>query len=249
MKTNKTIFPFDPGSNNLYTYLSEFRILDFYDVEKLNDLKTLTKDYNLYSNSNLATDEFYSNVKIIQKILSLPKFSFFKKPIQNIFPYREIYLEQLYEIIKNPKYYKKVTNELRNIEDKNEARKFKSYNFDFVTVSGTFKKRNVQNLVKHSNLMVLDFDNIPNINETKRLLVSGTQVETQMCFVSPSGNGLKWIVSVDTKLHSHEIFFKGFQNYLKKNYNLEIDPSGKDICRACFVCHDPDIYINPKYLK
>jgi len=249
MKYNNQKTQFEPGLKDLFTYLSDFRILDFYDIEKFEDLKTLTKDYNEYSNSNLTTDEFYSNVKIIQKILNLPKFSFFRKPIQNIFPYREIYLEQLYEIIKNPKYYGKVTNELRNIEDKNEARKFKSFNFDFVTVSGTFTKRNALNLVKHSNLMVLDFDNIPNINETKRLLVSVTQLETQMCFVSPSGNGLKWIVSVDTKLHSHEIFFKGFQNYLTKNFNLEIDPSGKDVCRACFICHDPDVFINPKYLK
>jgi hypothetical protein len=249
MKYNIQINQFEPGSTDLYTYLLDYRILDFYDIENLNDLKTLTKDYNLFSNSNLTIDEFYSNVKIIQNVLSLPKFSFFKKPIQNIFPYQEIYLEQLYEIIKNPKYYGKVTNQLRNIEDKNEARKFKSFNFDFVTVSGIFSKRKTDGLIKHSNLMVLDFDNIYNINETKRLLVYGTQIETQMCFVSPSGNGLKWIVAVDTKLHSQEIFFKGFQNYLKKNFNLEIDPSGKDVSRACFVCHDPEVFINPKYLK
>ncbi|MFN5784539.1 MAG: BT4734/BF3469 family protein [Flavobacteriia bacterium] len=37
-------------------------------------------------------------------------------------------------------------------------------------------------------------------------------------------------------------------NYLKHNYRIEADPSGKDISRACFLCHDPNAFIHPKHL-
>lgn len=38
-------------------------------------------------------------------------------------------------------------------------------------------------------------------------------------------------------------------NYIKEVYKLEVDKSGKDIPRACFLPFDPEAYINPKYLQ
>jgi hypothetical protein len=34
-----------------------------------------------------------------------------------------------------------------------------------------------------------------------------------------------------------------------KTYQLEVDKSGKDISRACFLPYDSEVFINPKYLQ
>ena len=38
--------------------------------------------------------------------------------------------------------------------------------------------------------------------------------------------------------------FHSVEYYIKHVYNIEIDKSGKDVCRACFICHDPEAKIN-----
>jgi hypothetical protein len=67
-------------------------------------------------------------------------------------------------------------------------------------------------------------------------------------FVSPSGDGLKWIIPIDLTKAKQADYFKAIANYVKKTYQLEIDHSGKDISRACFLPQDINAFINPKYL-
>jgi phosphoribosylformimino-5-aminoimidazole carboxamide ribonucleotide (ProFAR) isomerase len=53
--------------------------------------------------------------------------------------------------------------ERKTVYNKNpleEARKFKAFNFDYVTFSGAFSKRNDKHLKKHSGLLTIDFDHI-----------------------------------------------------------------------------------------
>ncbi len=239
----------DLTSFNIFRYLTGYRVLDFYNIENISDLVILTNDFNDFAKTNNSPEKFYERVKLAQKILNTPKFSFFRKPISNIYPYREITLAQLYEITKVPKYYALVTSNLRCITNKAEARKYKAANFDYVTISGTFSKRNESCLIQHSDLLVLDFDNVEKIDDLKRAFLTDGTLETQFLFTSPSGTGLKSIVKINTSKHDHETYFKGIQNYIKQKYSVEIDPSGKDVCRACFVCYDPEVYINPNLLN
>jgi len=88
-------------------------------------------------------------------------------------------------------------------QEKAPARRFKAENFDYVTVSGTFSKRNEANLITHSDLLVLDFDNVPNLDDFKRSMLNDKTLETQFLFVSSSGTGIKSIVKLDTRKHSH----------------------------------------------
>ena len=55
------------------------------------------------------------------------------------------------------------TSTLRSIQDVKEARKYKAFQFDYVTFSGTFSKRNDKNLRKHSGLLTIDFDHVQDI--------------------------------------------------------------------------------------
>lgn len=51
--------------------------------------------------------------------------------------------------------------------------------------------------------MCLDFDHVDNIGELKQQLLNHEYFDTELLFVSPSGNGLKWIIPVDLKGWEH----------------------------------------------
>lgn len=178
----------------------------------------------------------------------LPQFSFYKAPVQNIVPYKIIGLKETYQVITGS-YLKKPTQKLRLIRDKVENRNFKASQFPYVTFSGTFTKRNETSLNEHSGLIALDFDHVENLQELKSKLLVDPLLATELLFISPNGNGIKWIVHIDVQgKYSHVDMFQALFNYIKNTYEIEIDKACKDISRATFLCFDPEAFINPKYL-
>lgn len=180
-------------------------------------------------------------------IKALPKFTFFKAPISNVKPYKDINVLDVYKVIKG-EWYEKRTAELRGIADKLNARVFKAKNFDYVCFAATFSKRGDAFLKQASGYMVLDFDHLPLVEEIKLALLADPFFDTELLFCSPSGHGLKWVVCIDPDQCSHEEWFKSIEFYLKTTYGLIADKSGKDVSRACFMPYDPEVYINPQYL-
>lgn len=174
-------------------------------------------------------------------------FSFFPAPIKNTIPVLKMTLADAYEYITGPTAVSR-THELRSKTDIKEARKFKSEKFDYCTFSGLFHKRNDQSLKQHSGFLCLDFDHLKNLEEVRQQLLNDDYFETQLLFVSPSGDGLKWIINIDISQTTHADYFRAVANYLKQTYNIDVDQSGKDVSRACFLPYDPDCYINPKNL-
>lgn len=175
-------------------------------------------------------------------------FSFFKAPIINIKPHKAVSLLQIYNAIKGD-YYKDRTQKLRAISDVGQARKYKAKNFDYCTFSGTFTTRNDKALIKHSGLLCVDFDHLQNLKTLKSRLLADEYFDTQLLFVSPSGDGLKWIIPIDTTQTTHNDYFKAVANYIQQAYGVEVDKSGRDTSRACFLPYDPQAYINPVYLQ
>jgi hypothetical protein len=175
-------------------------------------------------------------------------FSFFKAPICNTKPHKAVSLLQIYNAIKGD-YYRERTQKLRAISDVGQARLFKAANFDYCTFSGVFTTRNDKAFVKHSDLLCLDFDHLQNIDMLRNQLLQDEYFDTQLLFVSPSGDGLKWIISIDTAVTQHGDYFAAVANYILQTYGVAVDKSGRDISRACFLPHDPQAYINPVYLK
>ena len=104
-----------------------------------------------------------------------------------------------------------------------------------VTWSGCFKQR--KTLIAHSGLIVLDFDNV-DIGELLSEIHDDTHV--LLAFVSPSGNGVKVVVRVEpvpASAKEHAVAFQAVCNAFE-HYG-DIDASGKDINRLCFLAHDP----------
>jgi len=109
-----------------------------------------------------------------------------------------------------------------------------------VTWSGTFKPgtRLIESIETYSHLVVLDVDNL----DATKIELLKQQLSTDpfvfFCFVSPSGNGIKILVSVNTGPEHHLSAFLHLQKEFEDKYFIKIDPSGKDICRLCYVSSD-----------
>ncbi|MCF6357000.1 MAG: hypothetical protein L3J54_04260 [Draconibacterium sp.] len=177
-----------------------------------------------------------------------PNFSFFKSPVTNIYPAKTIGLLDAYKAISG-KYFAKQTQQLRLISDKKKNREYKASRFPYVCFSGIFSKRNEKSLIKHSGLIAIDFDHLENVKKTKLQLIKDPYFETQLLFVSPNGNGIKWVIEIEvSEQYPHGEMFRAIYNYILKTHLIEVDRACKDLSRATFLCHDPEAWIHPKYL-
>ena len=176
------------------------------------------------------------------------KFSFFLRPVTQVRPFKVMTLMDAYRHITADIDVLNATHRLRTEFDEKERKLCKRRNFDFCTFSGVFAYRTRAHLLSHSGLLCIDLDHVgvpPLVWETRERLVSDSLFLTELCFVSPSGDGLKWVVSIDTAKYSHEQWFDAVSRYLKERYRLDADPQCRDVTRACFLPHDPGCYINP----
>ena len=176
----------------------------------------------------------------------------FDNPITNLVPLGNFPLVWIYEKTIISDAFKNITEQLRTITDVAQARKFKADNFPYITFSGTFARRDSEALIRHSNMLMIDFDHVGDVSaiqELKGKLLKDKYFDTLLMFRSPSGDGLKWLINIDITRYSHRCWFDGIYHYVKHTYGLEIDKSGSDIARACFLCHDQQAFINPNIYK
>lgn len=221
-------------------------------------LQTLNKEMNLHIGEKF---DFYTNGKKSNKTpeaaqtqspsiggVGEASFSFFKAPVRNTIPHKSISLLDAYNYIVGD-YAKQRTEKLRSTKDPKQARQFKASTFDYCTFSGMFQTRNDKALISHSGLLCIDFDHLQSVDLLRKQLLQDEYFDTQLLFVSPSGDGLKWIIEIDTRKAPHGEYFASVANYILQTYGIEVDKSGRDISRACFLPHDPKAFINPIYLK
>jgi hypothetical protein len=175
-------------------------------------------------------------------ITILPKFSIYSKGIWNIKPDGERDLKILAEAIRtNPK-LRQFTEKLRSIRDEKERADYKK-KFPYVTFSGTFRKRSNEELINHSGYICVDLDQV---GDALQIMVIKGQVlksfTPALMFISPSGNGLKIVYKIDISQATHTEYFSALKHYFKSEINIDVDPSGKDVSRACFICYYPDVF-------
>jgi hypothetical protein len=115
-----------------------------------------------------------------------------------------------------------------------------------ITFAGTFAPtRAKEHLVCHSEMAHADIDHLGNLQETKYRLMDDPHLA--YCFTSPRGDGLKFGVRIP-KVDSDQAYKHAWGVLAaahQEKYGVIWDPSGKDICRLCFVSWDPACYVNP----
>lgn len=113
------------------------------------------------------------------------------------------------------------------------------------TPSATFKDgRKKDLLTAYSGFVHLDFDKLTP-EELQQAFDLAVKIPfTYACFTSPSGDGLKVFIKINTLETQHEPAYKQVQAYYEKEINIEADPKCKDITRLCFVSDDTNAFLN-----
>ena len=137
---------------------------------------------------------------------------------------------------------------------KEELSDFKKLNFESATFNGIFSYRNAKSLIERSPFMVLDIDDLESTEEARHIqqqLINDPMVETALCFVSPKGRGVKWVVELPEWAQNCDFktAFQMLQKHVGFQYGITIDKSGSDVCRACFLPYDEKCFINYKFLE
>ena len=120
-----------------------------------------------------------------------------------------------------------------------------------IAASGIFGYRNddPRNLREYSNLFILDFDKFPDHQAVEafkqRLIQYANQLHIYALWISPSNKGIKVAMLHDNRNpeYHYNLFwqiklrlFPNTEEFDKKCYNLS---------RTCFLCYDPEVWVNP----
>jgi len=135
-------------------------------------------------------------------------------------------------------------DELRSL--KNDAKLFEENKkkLPHFTFSGQFSpSRKMADLVKYNPVMILDIDHVGDKAQIIRDQASKIGY-TWSAFISPSGEGVKIVIKTASNIDTHEAFYVQLADYYAAKLSVEVDRSGKDITRVCFVSYDPDLYLN-----
>jgi len=131
---------------------------------------------------------------------------------------------------------------IKNESDKEKIKSLKM-TMPAVTFGGLFKDSRTSELIESSYLNIIDFDDVPDLEE-KRIEICQFGF-VLACFISPSQNGLKVVVSsnspnpVEYKKNILQLF-----RFFKRELGIDADTSKQNINDLCFLPHDPNIYIN-----
>lgn len=157
----------------------------------------------------------------------------------------------LYQIQHSPLWIENVTRELNRLyyQDK-EAYKIKKRGLPLFSASGCFTYRdgNISNLQEYSDILILDFDweePDPAVIEAfrQKMIKYATPLHLYAVWKSPA-KGLKAALIHDNQLPEyHTELFHSVKCNLFPN-TPQFDMSGQDLPRTCFLCNDPQLFIN-----
>lgn len=199
-----------------------------------------------------------------------PCISYFKPPITRTRPHATVSLAQLWRGITGETWkgvtqqYREALARTRPDDRTGTSytRRLKGQLFGSCTFSGEFSVRKDEALQQHSGLLTLDIDHIGRwqARETmfaslhpeldlqqaegvcglRHALLHDEKLEVRLLFRSPSGDGLKVVVAIDTQWAGHREWFRSMSNYLWQMYQVEVDASGSNPSRCCYLPHDAE---------
>jgi hypothetical protein len=152
--------------------------------------------------------------------------------------------------IKTGKYINVITYLRKSLaESKMEAYERAKKSLPAFTPSASFKGgRKLEYLTAYTQIVVLDIDKLSKEQLTNAKALAKETPYTFSSFISPSGNGLKIFVRVNSAQENHKEAFIALQKFYEEFLSLPIDKSGKDVTRLCFVSYDTDLYLNENAL-
>lgn len=165
----------------------------------------------------------------------------------------ELLIGNVLSYIKNGKYQNIIEAIRRDIAigEIDRAKQNKS-KLPAVTFSGLYPEyRRDGYCAQYNYLMVIDIDNLSHeqIETVKEQLQNDPFVAS--FWKSPSGNGYKGLIRLSygnqyenvNIRDKHKFAFMALYEYMFASYGIELDKSGSDPTRLCFMSYDPDLFI------
>ena len=146
------------------------------------------------------------------------------------------------------KKHKDTIDHIRSIEDKSERNRLKTTLLPSGSISVCLTTRESskpldQRITQYNPLIVLDFDNLPDIEAAKQTLASLPYI--YYAGLSVSGRGLFAIIPIAAADHTqHKTYFHALEKEMQ-TLGLTIDKACKDITRLRVISYDENPYINP----
>jgi hypothetical protein len=155
-------------------------------------------------------------------------------------------LSVILEEIRTGKYKHAITYLRKSLSEKKmEAYEKAKKSLPAFTPSGKFVGgRKLEFLAEYSNCIILDIDKLSKEDLQNAKHLANQSEFTYASFISPSGNGLKVLVQLNSGKELHKETFLLVQEYYEKLLKLQIDKSGKDLTRLCFYSNDENLYFN-----
>ncbi|HAC21062.1 MAG TPA: hypothetical protein DCF91_03040, partial [Porphyromonadaceae bacterium] len=159
----------------------------------------------------------------------------------------KIKLEEFVMLLKSPAHAKAINHMQAELQKGNKAEfdRLKKM-LPGVTPGGVFEGgRQKKHLKELSSLKVFDFDHISS-DKMDAVFEKAKQVPgVVLVAVSPSGEGIKIFMRVNATLEMHDDMFRYLAAELEKTLGIEVDQSGKDINRLCYLPSPDGLFYNP----
>lgn len=165
---------------------------------------------------------------------------------------KDVSLKNVLDEIKGNKHHN-ITDYLRSLY---HQRDFENYGtqkrkLPAVTFCASFEKERTKDYIKKYNfLIVIDIDKLgEEINNVKQKLVDEDYVFS--FWESPSQDGIKGLVYLDYNFdietisidNAHKIAFSQITDYFRNKHEIELDQSGSDYTRLCFISCDKSLVL------
>ena len=154
----------------------------------------------------------------------------------------------LSEFLQLGKQHLNTIDQLRSCTEKAARDRIKRSQLPAATISAVLSTRESsqpleKRIICYNPLLTLDFDNLPDIEEAKRILATLPYI--YYAGLSVSGRGLFAIIPIAAQDHTqHKTYFHALEKEMQ-TLGLTIDKACKDVTRLRVVSYDENPYINP----
>ena len=168
---------------------------------------------------------------------------------------KELTIRETLDLIKS-NYLQKEINKLRELylDENKEGYGAEKLRLPAVTFCGSFNvERKKDKLIDYNNLIVIDIDKLSNeqIKDYEEKLLKDKFVLS--FWRSPSNFGIKGLVNLSYNFeikdldNAHKSAFYKLYSYFEINYGIELDRSGNDTTRLCFLSYDTSLVLKDNF--
>ncbi|WP_018342205.1 BT4734/BF3469 family protein [Cytophaga aurantiaca] len=168
---------------------------------------------------------------------------------------KHLTIEEILRLIKS-NYIQNEVNKLRQLYlcENKENYSAEKLQLPAITFCGSFDvERKKDKLLTYNSLVVIDIDKLSSeqISEYEEKLSKDKYVFSY--WRSPSNFGIKGLVNLNYNFeikdidHAHKSAFYKLYNYFEVTHNIELDKSGNDTTRLCFLSYDLNLVIKDQF--